>query len=166
MLASKSSSRVAVQPNRCGVRRGGVNGTDACCFAAGHEGWHRGESGIEWPRRRRRPRGRRGRRGASGSITAAQTPAVRSRPAELAPRATVKAAHVSSPETALAVMRVLQVTAVNRVVRISQSDLAERLGVSPQTARRALVRLEAEGRIEVFRKGTGRGYPTAWRIRT
>ncbi|WP_390889802.1 winged helix-turn-helix transcriptional regulator [Rhodococcus rhodochrous] len=160
-------SGVAVQPSRCGVRRGGVDGTDVCCFAAGHEGWHRGESGIEWPRRRRRPRGRRGRRGGSSNLAAVQAPAsTRSRPAELAPRTAVKTAHVSSPETALAVMRVLQSTAVNRVARISQSDLAERLGISPQTARRALVRLEAEGRIEVFRKGTGRGYPTAWRIRT
>ncbi|AOD20215.1 hypothetical protein IM25_00010 [Rhodococcus sp. p52] len=77
----------------------------------------------------------------------------------------MKTAHVSSPETAFAVMRVLQSTAVNRVARISQSDLAERLGVSPQTARRALVRLEAEGRIEIFRKGRDADTPRV-RIRT
>jgi len=63
-------------------------------------------------------------------------------------------------------MRVLQAIAVNRVAAISQSELAERLGVSQTTARRALARLESEARIEVFRKGTGNQYPTSWRIRT
>lgn len=75
----------------------------------------------------------------------------------------------SSPETADRVLRLLSAAGgpdeSDNEITISGRDIARQLGIGRQTANRALARLRVDGRVELVRAGTGRDYPSVWRIR-
>lgn len=79
---------------------------------------------------------------------------------------TAKSDEWSSPETATRVLMHLveHVIDDSGLARTSLRDIGDALGIRFTTAQRAMNRLVAAGQVSVVRRGTGRSYPTTYRV--
>lgn len=70
----------------------------------------------------------------------------------------------ASPKTKQRALEALKNRSQNGTTKASLWDIAEDLGVHATTAHRAICALQNEGAIVLVRRGTGRGYPSEWRV--